>query len=392
MNDKIKDIIQDCNINFLLGSGLSSPYLKTLGDIEILLTQLEETNIDEEQKSVLRCSLYKKYFDGAISQNTKILESKPETKDVLNDYEKFLKVINSILLKRKSTILSKQVNLFTTNIDVFIEKALEGVGLEYNDGFNGRFKPVFSLTNFKKSHLKKSLHYDNTSEIPVFNLLKLHGSVSWEMNGTDGIKFACDLANVKEVHSKTVASKHIVDIANDATIETLVNKSTKMKMDVSLNTFREAYEKLLIVNPTKEKFKHTLLNQTYYELLRIYSNELEKENTVLFVMGFSFADEHIREITLRAANSNPTLMIYIMAHDSKAKKEIEGKFESKNITNNNVQIVAPTQKSESDEGKPADEPKYTLATITKDILSPVLEQEEIEDVHQQIDPAQPVES
>jgi hypothetical protein len=392
MNDKIKDIIQDCNMNFLLGSGLSSPYLKTLGNIEILLTQLEETSISEEQKSVLRCSIYKKYFDGAISHNSKILNSDPEAKEVLNDYQNFLKVVNSILLKRKSTILSKQVNVFTTNIDIFTEMALEDIGLEYNDGFNGRFNPIFSLTNFKKSHFKKSLHYDNTSEIPVFNLLKLHGSVSWEMNGTDGIKFACDLANVNEVQLKTIANEHIADFSDDVTIETLVAKSTEMKMNASLKAFLEAYEKLLIVNPTKEKFKHTLLNQTYYELLRIYSNELEKENTVLFVMGFSFADEHILEITLRAANSNPTLIIYIMAHDSKAKQEIEGRFQFKSITNNNVQVITPTQKNKSGVGEPAEESKYTLATITKDIFFPVLEREEIEDIYQNMDPEQPIES
>jgi len=40
----------------------------------------------------------------------------------------------------------------------------------------------------------------------------------------------------------------------------------------------------MIVNPAKTKFEDTLLNQYYYDLLRIYSNELEKENSVLFVI------------------------------------------------------------------------------------------------------------
>jgi hypothetical protein len=50
----------------------------------------------------------------------------------------------------------------------------------------------------------------------------------------------------------------------------------------------------------------------------IYNNELEKENGVLFVMGFSFADEHIRELTLRVANTNPTSIIYIFVYDKGA--------------------------------------------------------------------------
>jgi hypothetical protein len=40
----------------------------------------------------------------------------------------------------------------------------------------------------------------------------------------------------------------------------------------------------MIVNPSKKKFKDTVLNETHYDLLRIYNNELEKENSVLFVM------------------------------------------------------------------------------------------------------------
>jgi hypothetical protein len=56
------------------------------------------------------------------------------------------------------------------------------------------------------------------------------------------------------------------------------------KRQVSLGDFATSYKKLMIVNPAKTKFEDTLLNQYYYDLLRIYSNELEKENSVLFVM------------------------------------------------------------------------------------------------------------
>ena len=40
--DKIKDLIQSCHVNFLLGSGISRPYLSTLGNSEILLTELSQ--------------------------------------------------------------------------------------------------------------------------------------------------------------------------------------------------------------------------------------------------------------------------------------------------------------------------------------------------------------
>ena len=116
---ELKNIVQDCNINFLLGSGVSMPYLSTLGKIEQFLTELankkEKGEITDDQEKIIRISLYKKFFDGAILKNLEILKDGNGTSDVLGYYKTFLKTLNSILLKRKSTILNKQVNIFTTN-------------------------------------------------------------------------------------------------------------------------------------------------------------------------------------------------------------------------------------------------------------------------------------
>ena len=73
------------------------------------------------------------------------------------------------------------------------------------------------------------------------------------------------------------------------------------------------------------------------------SNELEKENTLLFIMGFSLSDEHIREIVLRAANSNPTLLIKVFAYDADAGKVISENLKRGNssIRYNNVEIIRP---------------------------------------------------
>jgi hypothetical protein len=71
----------------------------------------------------------------------------------------------------------------------------------------------------------------------------------------------------------------------------------------------------------------------------MYSNELEKENSVLFVLGFSFADEHIREITKRVANSNPTLLICIFAYSDSSKTDIEQKLNMGEIKFKNVEVI-----------------------------------------------------
>lgn len=375
MNEQRKDIIQGCNINFLLGSGLSFPYLKTLGNIEVLLTQVENSSLADDKKKLVKASLYKCFYDGVISKNLEILNNDADSKAVLQSYKDFLKIWNAILLRRKSTILSKEVNVFTTNIDIFLDKALEDLSLEYNDGFNGRFSPSFSLSNFKKSRFKKSLHYDNIAEIPVFNLLKLHGSLSWEIEGGE-IRFSRDLNRIKAIAGVHIDSGHILTIANDATLASLTVAADGKSSNASTETFMREYEKLLIVNPTKEKFKDTLLNETYYEHLRIYSNELEKENTILYVMGFSFADEHIREITLRAANSNPTLLINIIAFNSDAKAEIQSRFDLSKVKNSNIKFIAPPQKKSDDSPSLADKFHYNLSNINKEFFGCLFKEEE----------------
>ena len=319
----IKKTIDSANINFLIGAGLSTPFLKILRNIEKDLTQAEKIE-DKDEKNTKILELRKKYFTDSMLGNLKIVnEDIDSDKDkVLKDYENFYKSINSILLQRENSILTKQVNIFTTNIDIFSEKALEKTGIEFNDGFHGRFNPKYSLGNFKKSYFKKSLHYENTSEIPVFNILKLHGSLSWEEKDKK-IFLDRNLELTKAVGDS---------ISNDS-------------------NFLGSYQKLRIVNPTKKKFEDTVLVEHYYDLLRTYSNELEKESTVLFVMGFSFADEHIRNMTEQVANSNPTLKIYIFSYSSSKNDVYEGiKEEAKN---KNIEILYPES-----------EQNYNLENIT----------------------------
>jgi hypothetical protein len=349
--EKLKDVVQDGNISFLIGSGLSTPFLSSLGNIEDLLTELDKRqDLDESKKSIVRASLYKRYCEQVILKNIDILENKPATSSVLESYKLFLTLINSILLNRKNPILSKQINIFTTNIDIFLEKSLEEIGLEYNDGFNGRFTPTFNLSNFRKSAFKKSLQYDNISEIPVFNLLKLHGSLTWEIHevsGEKGIKFCPDLNHVKKVKDQDITT--IPEAQAGQSLEDLINQSNGKRVSQTLSNFLNLYQDFPIINPTKDKFKQTLLNQIHYELLRMYANELEKENSVLFVMGFSFADEHIREITLRVADSNPTLMIYIIAHSSGSVAGYEAKLGIKDAKNKNIKVIVPEKKEDSDD-------------------------------------------
>lgn len=330
MEDKIiqeiSEVVQSSNINFLFGAGSSCPFFPPLGNIEQELNKAKTTADREKQ--------LKEYFTKVMLPNkdilSKDLSGNTNYTETRTAYVDFFKTLSSILVRRKSTILSKQANLFTTNIDVMMENILEELNIEYNDGFSGKFNPVFSLANFKKAIYQRSLHFEHISEIPVFNIIKIHGSLTWMHDAT----------NEKIVFSDTL--NHIED--------GLAGKTG--------DAFLEGYKKILVVNPEEAKHLESVLNLYYSELLRLYSSELEKENATLFIVGFSMEDKHIREITLRAAKSNPTLRIFVCCSQG-SKSKMEKKMETEQHPN--IHIFTPE----------SDSAKFTLAYFNENILAKI---------------------
>jgi hypothetical protein len=100
--------------------------------------------------------------------------------------------------------------------------------------------------------------------------------------------------------------------------------------------------------------------------LRIYANELEKDNSILFVLGFSFADEHIRDLTIRVANSNPTLIIYVFAYSNRTRDNLNTILVP-SARHNNIKIISPEVHSIT--GK--EEFKYGFSEINSKIFKPL---------------------
>ena len=373
--------LQTANINFMIGSGASIPLLETLGDVEVWLTKLaqEGPGLNDVQKNALRASIYKAYFDKAIGRN---LTKKPDDcyKDTIGQYVAFLSTLNEILNRRGNRLTPKQVNLFTTNVDTLIENAAEDVGVEFNDGFKGSVKQIFDETNFRKTISKASLHFQSVAELPVFNLYKVHGSINWEKLSDDRVGNDYKLAQVKKI------SDALVGITPNQFVETTYIDSGKTKShtyeelkdavrkltiakDDQYDVFLSEYDKLIMVNPTKHKFQETVMDMHFYELMRLYSNSLEKENSVLFVTGFSFADEHIANLTMRAANSNPTLQVIIFAYDA---SEVD-KFKSNlkiggGALNSNIKILTSKAVSEANKDNkdfPDLTDHFTMGSVVK---------------------------
>lgn len=358
---RLKDEIESAHINFLIGAGASMPFLETLNKLEDNITAVSETVTDIDKLKILKGSIYKEYLEQCLLGNLlfnvdDIKEYKKECEEredgkcdefisVRDSYNLFIKHINHIVSSNDLNLRSKQVNLFTTNVDVFLEEALEKNKSIFNDGFSGRRKMLFDTVNFHNSVFKRSSHYEYTSELPLFNLFKIHGSLNWEkgkvINGEYEVLFNTNLSNLNKLNKIISSQTDYFELYDDIS-EFSKNRNSKDRKSKYLESievdsdrikavegFLDEYAKIVMVNPTKKKFEDTTKNLHYYEMLRLYSNNLERENSLLFVLGYSFRDEHILRITQRVVKSNPTLTVYILCHE-KDKVDFTKKFESFN--------------------------------------------------------------
>lgn len=354
--ETLKYYIQSANVNFLYGSGLSRPFLSVLGNIEKWLTELNEKRHAEGDKvefAIVEASILKLYFESVMYPN--VAPAGANYDATLAEYRRFLLSWNGLINKRSNRLVGKQVNMFTTNVDLMMERAALGFGVELNDGFQGSIEQTYDAGSFLKTVSKTSLHFQNVSDIPVFNLIKIHGSINWK-NDSDVIKNDIGLPTVQAVKDALygidadnfITTTKIDPATGDTVDKTLAEMITEAEVKGLANAdvfkpFFDEYHKLVMINPTKRKFKESVIDHHFYELMRQYSNNLEKENTLLFVSGFSFADEHISDITRRAANTNPTLHIVIFAFNDADGATIKANLKLHDVClNNNIVILTPS--------------------------------------------------
>lgn len=307
----LQKAIQSANLNFIIGSGCSVPAIGTLGNIEKEVQEcITAGNQDEADRKLFG------YLQPFIA-SAKLLRSTPDANHAtaLDNYISFLSVISRILSKRNSNIIPKQATIFSTNYDLFVEKASESMrgSLKLNDGFNRNPSLentfCFSTAEFFTSIYNNGTLYNYEVQIPSINLIKLHGSLSW-LNDSDRVVFSIDHLDCLQKEMEAVGR------------------------DAEISKVREINEKFSVILPNKNKFRDTLLDRYHYDLLRIYANELDKENTLLVADGFSFDDEHILDITVRALR-NPTLRLVIFCFTAADATEYEQKFSG----HDNVDIV-----------------------------------------------------
>lgn len=307
--------VQSSHLNFLLGAGASWPGIAPAGDVEAeILALLEAGKGDEADQKAVQ---FLKQFKASIAE---LVDGEPsgEIAISLGHYVSFIQAVDALLAERRTNLLPRQASIFTTNYDLFVERASEACpSIILNDGFN-RLPNLKGIHKFAPEKLFDATvhtgnHYDYTAELPSINLIKLHGSMSWRRLGND-IAFG------------------VLDVG---ALEGIDLKNPKQVSQV--------LQSLAIVLPTQRKFQQTIIERTYYDLLRIFANVLEREGSLLVAFGFSFRDEHVQEVVKRALR-NPTLKLIVCCYTPKEAVAQAERFASYN----NVTLLVPQKAGDLD--------------------------------------------
>lgn len=341
------EILNGKNINFLIGSGASYPMYPTLSfgysnpSFEDFVTH---NAITEENK--LKFYLY--YYLKVISPMGKpieaIINEKENYQKVYKNYKEFVELLLKIL-HSESNERPKRINIFTTNYDLLFENAFDSINDPlsfFNDGSKGFIKRKISNKNFFLNVTQSGYGDKYKREIPTINLFKMHGSLSWERESSNNdliVNYDSThinkLTNIligddTELTEENVKSLYELNVAiedyegeEDMIYEYINNYLNGIGIsNTVLEHFENEYEKILIINPDKRKFRDTVLDEHYFQQIRSLSYELEKDNSVLIVFGFSFADEHIQSIFERSL-LNPSLDVYIIYYSEDTLHELK---------------------------------------------------------------------
>ncbi|MDB6209786.1 SIR2 family protein [Streptococcus oralis] len=195
------------------------------------------------------------------------------------------------LLNFLSSLSGKEGNKFsviTTNYDVLIEEAAAENNFVIFDGFNFTPIPKFDSSMFEWN-LIREVQNINTREVEykdkTFNLLKIHGSLTWEKQD-DG----------------TILRKN-----KDSIIDT---------------------DKMVMVFPSSDKYAQSY-QEPYFELFTKFQDLIKRPNTLLISSGFSFADVHISKMVIQALKNNTSLKLLVTDFNIDPNREYnkgDGKF------------------------------------------------------------------
>ncbi|WP_075572339.1 SIR2 family protein [Megasphaera coli] len=340
--EELDKLVRGKNINFLIGAGASVPMYPSLSfgkNYPTFEDIASHTQISKQAKIFMYIYYFMKWIE-PMGVNKKVFQSSCSDNEVFVNYKRLIKCFYNYL-QCESNETPKRINIFTTNYDLLFERTFDDFLFEnpliyFNDGSRGVFTKYVSNKNFYLNVTHSGYNDNYKREVPTVNLFKLHGSLSWKLfndkilvnennsvickikDATKKLKIKLEQVNSSIEHSKQKDVNLFVTSLNESVSKLHLNNDL-------LDDFYDTYSQLPIINPNKYKFFKTVSEQYYYQLIRSFSYELERKQAILIVFGFSFADEHLRDIFERSL-LNPELQVILISYSKEGQDALKKLF------------------------------------------------------------------
>jgi len=230
--EKVTEILSRENIEYEFNNGI--PDIEVITDLILKYSLMDNQN----QYKNLEDSIRKNILDIINSIDSPNLDL----------HIKFLKS-----LKRLVGINPETIFIFTTNYDLMFELAAKDSRIPLFNGFRGILFRYFDINSLKLKYgtIENNRIFKPTRELRI-NLLKLHGSISWNKSSED----ISEIADYKSIMADNCS----------------------------------------IILPRKQKIRDTL-DYPYDNLFRYASQVIGSSKCkYLISCGYSFRDEHINEL------------------------------------------------------------------------------------------------
>jgi hypothetical protein len=272
----------------LIAKQLASADAGNPSTYEKLLTQMETDGIKDPNIEIILSqirALKQVAGNGTVKEFTE--------KDLIELDELICKTISDVVDKllpnietpyhglaawAKALDRDKPVHIFTTNYDLLTEQALEEEGCLYFDGFIGARKAFFDLGAVED---EKILH-------PRWaRLWKIHGSINWRLDSNKNI----------------------------------------------IRTYEKDGNQSYLIYPSHLKYDQSR-KMPYLAMLDRLKDFIMSPSSALFIVGYSFSDDHINDIIKQSLRSNPTAIIYAFIYGDLEQDKYKEAIRCANATNN----------------------------------------------------------
>lgn len=312
---KIKRYLELDNVSVLSGAGtsfhLGAPIIRTVPDslakscsgviekyfgkdakpsyedlfncLQAELFILQKKGKETSKKVAIMRKMQKWLFENCNTQKINVHAAYKDDVNLIRNRYFYHEMLIKKLLQRPNNL--NRINLFTTNYDMAFDYALDNLGVFYINGFHGVHNRCFrpEVYDYDLYYPGQSVSGKVHRAEKVLRYFKLHGSLSW--------------------------------VAEDPSPSNTYGISEmSLKGDVKFKSGMQ-----LMIYPCVSKKTFTL-DLPYSELFRRFSAAINRPQSVLFCLGYSFYDEHINDIIFQAL-SNPSFTLFIVNYSPNTDDE-----------------------------------------------------------------------